>query len=106
MLIDAAWRGAEQVAAEQVGGDAEDRDNAASEPQRTLFSRAEFMAEWLIETGRRPHEAPRLSLFEWALERERDAGLVGAIGEASGKREVIAKSAIYPRRDVATRRSA
>ena len=64
----------------KVGGDAEDRDNAAGEPQRTLFSRAKFMAEWLVEPGRRPHEAPTLSLFEWALERERDAGLVGAVG--------------------------
>ena len=49
--------------------------------QRTLFSWAEFMAGEPDEPPKRQrrHEAPTLSLFEWALERERDRELVSAL---------------------------
>ena len=52
------------------------------EPQRTLFSWAEFMAEEPVKTnGRRGKPQPAtLSMFEWAmtLEQEREAEPVGA----------------------------
>ena len=52
-------------------------DAVDTEPQRTLFSWAEFMAEDQDEPPkrRRRDEAPTLSLFEWALEQERDSAL-------------------------------
>ena len=81
LLVDAEWAAPEPVAAEVVaveaGADA-GRDDAP-EPQRTLFSWAEFMAEDQVEPRRRRRdEAPTLSLFEWALDREREEELVGA----------------------------
>ncbi len=52
-----------------------------SEPQRTLFSWAEFMAGEPDDPPRkRRDEAPTLSLFEWALEREQE----GVLAEAAG----------------------
>ena len=57
----------------------EERRNEASEPKQTLFSWAELMAGAPEPPKRqRQHEAPTRSLFEWALEREREAELVGA----------------------------
>ena len=55
-------------------------DDQADEPQRTLFSWVEFMAGETPEPEprRRRHEAPTLSLFEWALEREQEGALAGA----------------------------
>ena len=48
------------------------------EPQRSPFSWAEFMAGEPDEPKRsRRDEAPTLSLFEWALEREREAEPAG-----------------------------
>ena len=81
LLVDVEWAAPEPVAAEVVaveaGADA-GRDDAP-EPQRTLFSWAEFMAEDQVEPRpRRRDEAPTLSLFEWALDREREEELVGA----------------------------
>ena len=81
LLVDAEWAAPEPVAAEAVaveaGADA-GRDDAP-EAQRTLFSWAEFMAEDQVEPRRRRRdEAPTLSLFEWALDREREEELVGA----------------------------
>ena len=81
LLVDAEWAAPEPVAAEVVaveaGADA-GRDDAP-EPQRTLFSWAEFMAEDQVEPRRRRRdEAPTLSLFERALDREREEELVGA----------------------------
>ena len=81
LLVDTEWAAPEPVAAEVVaveaGADA-GRDDAP-EPQRTLFSWAEFMAEDQVEPRRRRRdEAPTLSLFEWALDREREEELVGA----------------------------
>ena len=81
LLVDDGWRVPEPLAAEvvPVGADVDDRRDDAGEPQRTLFSWAEFMAEEASEAGpRRRDEAPTLSLFEWALDREREGELVGA----------------------------
>ena len=50
----------------------------ADEPQQTLFSWAEFMAEEPVRPSRRRAQAPSLSLFEWAVEQEREADTVGA----------------------------
>ncbi len=84
LLVDDGWHAPEPaavavgsaVAAEAVS------EAADSEPQRSLFSWAEFMAdtpdESLPTRGRRRDEAPTLSLFEWAREREREGVLSGA----------------------------
>ncbi len=51
----------------------------ADEPQQTLFSWAEFMAEPVKPKGRKSKpQAASLSMFEWALEREKEAEPVGA----------------------------
>ena len=88
LLVDAEWRAPEPVAVEvhangngrtglPVGGNAEDE---TPERQRSLFSWAEFLAEEPAEPTRRSRRpAPAsISLFEWALEREREAEPVGA----------------------------
>ena len=52
----------------------------AEEPQRSLFSWAEFMAEEPVRSKRRngkPQPAS-LSMFEWAMEQEREKETVGA----------------------------
>ena len=51
----------------------------ADEPQRTLFSGAEFMAEEPVKPkGRKSKPQPAtLSMFEWAMEQEREAEPVG-----------------------------
>ena len=52
----------------------------ATEPQQTLFSWAEFMAEEPVKSNgrkRKPQPAS-LSMFEWALEQEREEEPVGA----------------------------
>ena len=82
LLVDAEWRAPEPVAAEVVTGAAaaDDRREDASEPHRTLFSWAEFMAGEPGAPKRRDrNETPTLSLFEWALDREREGELVGAV---------------------------
>ena len=86
LLVDADWAAPElePVAAEPVAvgvgaGDVLAEDAA---PQRSLFSWAEFLAGEPDKPerprGRRRHEAPTLSLFEWALEREQEGALAGA----------------------------
>ena len=73
LLVDGEWRAPEPMAAEAIptGASADSRRDDAGEPQRTLFSWAEFMAGEPAEPERRRRdEAPTLSLFEWALERE------------------------------------
>ena len=52
----------------------------APEPQQSLFSWAEFMAEEPVKPKGRggKTQAPSLSLFEWAVEQEREEELVGA----------------------------
>ena len=55
-------------------------DDEAAEPQQSLFSWAEFMAEEPDRPKRRngkPQPAS-LSMFEWAMEQEREAEPVGA----------------------------
>ena len=55
-------------------------DDEAAEPQQSLFSWAEFMAEEPAKPKRRngkPQPAS-LSMFEWAMEQEREAEPVGA----------------------------
>ena len=50
----------------------------AGEPQQSLFSWAEFMAEEPVKPKRHKTQAPSLSLFEWAVEQEQEAEPVGA----------------------------
>ena len=55
-------------------------DDEATEPQQSLFSWAEFMAEEPVKPkgrGRKPQPAAA-SLFEWALEMEQEREPVGA----------------------------
>ena len=87
LLVDAEWRAPEPVVVEvqvnvnglaalPVGGKAVDE---TPERQWSLFSWAEFMAEGPVNRQRRSlRPAPAsISLFEWALEREREAMLLG-----------------------------
>ena len=53
-------------------------DDEAQEPQQSLFSWAEFMAEEPVKPRGRKTQDPSLSLFEWAVEQERDEEPVGA----------------------------
>ena len=80
LLVDEDWAATEPVAdAVTVGVEAEDGRDDAGGSQRSLFSWAEFMAEEPAERKRRRQdEAPTLSLFEWALDREREGEMVGA----------------------------
>ena len=51
----------------------------AEEPQRSLFSWAEFMAEPVKPKRRNGKpQAASLSMFEWAMEQEREQETVGA----------------------------
>ena len=84
LLVDEDWHAPEPaiVSSEFVpivaaGGDSRDD---TPEPRRKLLSWAEFMAQEQDEPPkrRRRDEAPTLSLFEWALEQERDGSLAGA----------------------------
>ena len=50
----------------------------ASEPQQSLFSWAEFMAEEPVKPRGRKTQTPSLSLFAWAMEQEREEEPVGA----------------------------
>ena len=86
LLVDAEWAAPEPVAVEARVTVATESivDAMDSEPQRSLFSWAEFLAdtseEPLPPRGRRRNEAPTLSLFEWARDREREGALAGAVG--------------------------
>ncbi len=80
LLVDAEWA-AEKPETVGVGTAVVVEaavDDRPTEPQRSLFSWAEFLAdtpeEPLPPRGRRD-EAPTLSLFEWALEREQEGAL-------------------------------
>ena len=80
LLVDEGWHEPEP---EPVGATVTTEGVAvdeAREPQRTLFSWAEFMAEETpeAEPRRRRYEAPTLSLFEWALEQEQAGALARA----------------------------
>ncbi len=80
LLVDEGWHAPEpEPAIVEAGGvtvasEADGRREDADEPRRALFSWAEFMAGEPDEPPkpRRRDEAPTLSLFEWALEREQE----------------------------------
>ena len=84
LLVDDGWREPEPKAVAAALGDDGTRQDVylAPEQQRSLFSWAEFLAGEPDETerpkGRHRHEAPTLSLFEWAQEREQEGVLAGA----------------------------
>ncbi|MDE0614541.1 MAG: DEAD/DEAH box helicase [bacterium] len=84
LLVDEGWHAPEPAIVEAdavaAAATAPDSHDDAPEPQRTLFSWAEFMAREQDEPPkrRRRDEAPTLSLFEWALEREQEGSLAGA----------------------------
>ena len=84
LLVDAEWAAPELMAVEAVavGAALDDHLDGAGEPQRTLFSWEEFMAERPEQPKRRSRgpSPASISLFEWALEREREAELVGTTG--------------------------
>ena len=53
------------------GANGNDHHEEAEEPQQTLFSWAEFMAEPVKPKGRKSKAQPAsMSMFEWAMERE------------------------------------
>ena len=61
------------------GNGANGHHEEASEPQQTLFSWAEFMVEPARPKRRNgKHHAASMSMFEWALEQEREKETVGA----------------------------
>ena len=61
------------------GNGANGHHDEAEEPQQSLFSWAEFMAEPVKPKRRKSKaQAPSLSLFEWAVEQEREEEPVGA----------------------------
>ena len=61
------------------GNGANGHHEEASEPQRTLFSWTEFMVEPARPKRRNgKHQAASMSMFEWALEQEREKETVGA----------------------------
>ena len=63
-----------------ANGNGHHREDEAEEPQQSLFSWAEFMAEEPVKPKRRngkPQPAS-LSMFEWAMEQETETETVGA----------------------------
>ena len=67
-----------EIVAGDGGGEGEELSTGQDESQQSLFSWAEFMAEEREESrGRRPKPAST-SLFEWAVEQEREEEPVGA----------------------------
>ena len=80
LLVDAEWSEPVEEQILAVGANVNRGLDDAPEPQQSLFSWAEFLAEEPAEPkrcGRRPAPAS-VSLFEWALEREREAEPVGS----------------------------
>ena len=63
-----------------ANGNGNGHHDDAPEPQQTLFSWAEFMAEEPVKPKGRggKTQAPSLSLFEWAVEQEQEREPVGA----------------------------
>ena len=61
-----------------VNGNGRHDDGEDDGPQQSLFSWAEFMAEEPVKPKGRKAQAPSLSLFEWAVERELEEETVGA----------------------------
>ncbi|MDE2933839.1 MAG: hypothetical protein OXS47_08220 [Chloroflexota bacterium] len=80
LLVDEEWAVPEPEPVAAAIATGADDDDEAQEPQRTLFSWAEFMSGKPDEPPRkRRDEAPTLSLFEWALEREQEGALAGGV---------------------------
>ncbi|MXW24863.1 MAG: SWF/SNF helicase family protein [Dehalococcoidia bacterium] len=78
LLVDESWHAPEpEPVPVAVASGADGHGEDAPEPQRTLFSWAEFMAGEPDEPPKRKRrdEAPTLSLFEWALEQEQEGAL-------------------------------
>ena len=61
-----------------VNGNGNGHRDEADEPQQSLFSWSEFMAEPIRPKRSRKAQIPSLSLFEWAVEQEREKEPVGA----------------------------
>ena len=61
-----------------ANGNGNGHHEEAPEPQQSLFSWAEFMAEEPVKPRGRKTQAPSLSLFAWAVEQEREEEPVGA----------------------------
>ena len=53
-------------------------DDEATEPQQSLFSWAEFMVEEPVKRRNGKPQAASMSMFEWAMEQERETETVGA----------------------------
>ncbi|MXZ87426.1 MAG: hypothetical protein F4Z07_01050 [Dehalococcoidia bacterium] len=76
LLVDADWHSPEPVAVGAPVATESVADAVDPEPQRTLFSWGEFLADTPEEPPRkRRAEAPTLSLFEWALKQEQEGAL-------------------------------
>ncbi len=77
LLVDEGWHAPEPVVVEAAAAVEAASEDGAREPQRSLFSWAEFLAGEPDKPPkpRRRDEAPTLSLFEWALEREQEGAL-------------------------------
>ena len=81
-LVDDDWKAAE-IEPEAVNGNGANGNghhDEAPEPQQSLVSWAEFMAEEPVKPRGRggKTQTPSLSLFEWAVEMEREEEPVGA----------------------------
>ena len=80
-LVDDGWKPVE-VEPEAVEVNGNGHSDEAPEPQQSLFSWAEFMAEEPVKPKGHSRKAQpaTLSMFEWALtvEQEREEELVGA----------------------------
>ena len=82
LLVDDAWKQVE-VEPEPVAVNGNEHHEEAHEPQQSLFSWDELMAEVLVEPksrSRKPQPVT-LSMFAWALIREQGRGVepVGAM---------------------------
>ena len=60
-----------------ANGNGNGHHDEAPDPQQSLFSWAEFMAEEPVKPRGRKTQTPSLSLFEWAVEMEREEEPVG-----------------------------
>ena len=105
-LVDDGWKlvevEPEAVEVHGNGANGNGHHDEAPEPQRTLFSWAEFMAEEPVKPkGRKPQPAPP-SLFDWALTLEQERGGAGrhgaldrkATGEAIADAEPVSEVSI------------
>ncbi len=85
LLVDGGWKVVEiepEMVSTNGNGSGNGHKEEAEEPQRSLFSWAEFMAVERVKPKRRRRkpQPATISMFEWALtlEQEREAEPVGA----------------------------